>query len=197
MPITIMPCSLLGPPTGCFSSPAKKRMPSIWLLLKNELLLGTVLSSQISLSNDRPQSEQRCPYLLRRVVVWDEQNQQKIVLLTNHLNFEASTITAIYNDHWKIEIFFKTLKQHLKVKTFIGASENALRIRIWTALVALLLLKYLHHLSRFGWLSNLSTMLRLNLYLSGSDDLVTRSFRPTVLATSNPAQATRFWTADC
>ena len=112
-----------------------------------------------------PRAEQKCPHLLRRVVVWDQENQREIVLLTNHLDFGASTIAAIYKDRWEIEIFFKTLKQHLKVKTFIGTSENALRIQIWTALVALLLLKYLHHLSRFGWsMSNLATMLRLNLF---------------------------------
>ena len=110
-------------------------------------------------------AEERCPHLLRRVVVWDERNQREIVLLTNHLEFGASTIAAIYKDRWEIEIFFKTLKQHLKVKTFIGTSENALRIQIWTALIALLLLKYLHHLSKFGWsMSNLATMLRLNLF---------------------------------
>jgi hypothetical protein len=69
-------------------------------------------------------------------------------------------------DRWEIEIFFKTLKPHLNVKTFIGASENALRIQIWTALMVLLLLNYLHHLSRFGWsLSNLAIMLPLNLFI--------------------------------
>lgn len=110
-------------------------------------------------------AEDKCPHLLRRVVVWDKVNEQEIVLLTNHLDFGASTIAAIYKDRWEIEIFFKTLKQHLKVKTFIGTSENALRIQIWTALIALLLLKYLHHLSKFGWsMSNLATMLRLNLF---------------------------------
>jgi len=112
-----------------------------------------------------PKAEKKCPHLLRRVVVWDQENQREIVLLTNHLDFGASTIAAIYKDRWEIEIFFKTLKQHLKVKTFIGTSENALRIQIWTALIALLLLKYLHHLSKFGWsMSNLATMLRLNLF---------------------------------
>lgn len=110
-------------------------------------------------------AEEKCPHLLRRVVVWDEPNNRMISLLTNHLTFGATTISDIYKDRWEIEIFFKTLKQHLKVKTFIGTSENALRIQIWTALIALLLLKYLHHLSRFGWsLSNLATMLRLNLF---------------------------------
>src|SRR3954447_22222847 len=62
-------------------------------------------------------------------------------------------------------LFFKTLKQNLKVKSFVGTSENALRIQIWTALLALLLLKWLHHLSKAKWsLSNLASMLRLNLF---------------------------------
>jgi hypothetical protein len=66
---------------------------------------------------------------------------------------------------WQIELFFKALKQNLKVKTFVGTSENALRIQIWTALLALLLLKWLHYLSQAGWsLSNLAHMLRLNLF---------------------------------
>ncbi len=110
-------------------------------------------------------AEEKCPHLLRRVVVWDEANNRLISLLTNHLTFGATTISDIYKDRWEIEIFFKTIKQHLKIKTFIGTSENALRIQIWTALIALLLLKYLHHLSKFRWsMSNLATMLRLNLF---------------------------------
>jgi hypothetical protein len=110
-------------------------------------------------------AEEKCPYLLRRIIVWDENNQREIVLLSNHLNFGSSTIASIYKDRWEIEVFFKTLKQHLKVKTFVGTSENALRIQIWTALITLLLLKFLHYLSKARWsLSNLATMLRLNLF---------------------------------
>lgn len=110
-------------------------------------------------------AQEKCPHLLRRIVVWDKVKEREIVLLTNHLEFGSTTIASIYKDRWEIEIFFKTLKQHLKIKTFIGTSENALRIQIWTALIALLLLKYLHHLSQFGWsMSNLATMLRLNLF---------------------------------
>lgn len=106
-----------------------------------------------------------CPQLLRRVVVWDELNKRKIVLLTNHLEFGATTIAELYKARWEIELFFKALKQNLKVKTFIGVSENALRIQIWTALVAMLLLKWLHHLSAARWsLSNLAALLRLNLF---------------------------------
>ena len=107
----------------------------------------------------------KCPYPLRRVVVWDKVNNREIVLLTNHLAFGSTTIAAVYKDRWEIEVFFKTLKQNLKVKTFIGTTENALRIQIWTALIALLLFKYLHHLSKATWsLSNLATMVRLNLF---------------------------------
>ena len=107
----------------------------------------------------------KCPHLLRRVVVWDAEKGREIVLLTNHLDFGATTIAAIYKQRWQIELFFKALKQNLKVKTFIGTTENALRIQIWTALIAMMLLKWLHHLSKAGWsLSNLAAMLRMNLF---------------------------------
>ena len=87
------------------------------------------------------------------------------MLLTNHLEFGATTISAIYRDRWQIELFFKALKQNLKVKTFVGTSANALRIQIWTALIAMLLLKYLQLKSRLGWaLSNLVALLRWNLF---------------------------------
>jgi hypothetical protein len=102
---------------------------------------------------------------LRRIVVWNEEHQQEIVLLSNHFRFAASTLAAIYKERWQIELFFKALKQNLKIKSFVGTTENALHIQIWTALIAMLLLKWLHHLSKANWsLSNLATMLRLNLF---------------------------------
>ena len=112
-----------------------------------------------------PKPKPTAPDLLRRIVVWDADNEREIVLLTNLLEFGATTIAAIYKERWQIELFFKALKQNLTVKTFVGTSENALRIQIWTALIALLLLKWLHHLSKANWsLSNLASMLRLNLF---------------------------------
>ena len=106
-----------------------------------------------------------CPHPVRRVVVWDPVNQREIVLLTNLLHFGPTTIAAIYKDRWEIELFFKALKQNLKVKSFVGTSRNALLIQIWTALIAMLLLKWLHHLSQAKWsFSNLASMLRLNLF---------------------------------
>ena len=111
------------------------------------------------------QAKKDYPLVLRRIVVWDPIQEREIVLLTNHMAFGATTIGAIYKERWKIELFFKALKQNLKVKTFVGTSENALRIQIWTALTALLLLKWMHHLSKANWsLSNLASMLRMNLF---------------------------------
>jgi hypothetical protein len=110
-------------------------------------------------------AHETCPHLLRRILIWDEENKREIVLLTNHLEFAASTIAQIYKDRWEIELFFKTLKQNLKIKTFIGTSENALHIQIWTALISLLALKWLHYMSKAGWsFSNMAAMLRLNLF---------------------------------
>ena len=98
---------------------------------------------------------------LRRIEVWDERQQRTLVFLTNHRGFAASTIAAIYRQRWQIELFFKALKQNLRIKTFVGTSSNALQIQIWTALIALLVLKYLQLRARFGWsLSNLAALLR-------------------------------------
>ncbi|CAO0823516.1 transposase [Desulfarculales bacterium] len=88
-----------------------------------------------------------CPYPLRRLVVRDEKNQKQVVFLTNHHKLTASIVADIYKDRREIELFFKALKQNFKVKIFVGTSSNALEIQIWTALIALLLLKWLHHLS--------------------------------------------------
>jgi hypothetical protein len=111
------------------------------------------------------QAVKDCPHPVRRVVVWDPINEREIVLLTNLLPFGPTTIAAIYKDRWEIELFFKALKQNLKVKSFVGTSRNALLIQIWTALIAMLLLKWLHYLSKAKWsFSNLASMLRLNLF---------------------------------
>jgi len=110
-------------------------------------------------------AQRDCPLPLRRVAVWDAIGERDIVLLTNLIEFGSTTIAEIYKDRWEIELFFKALKQNLKLKTFVGTSENALRIQIWTALIAILLLKWLHHLSKAKWsLSNLASMLRMNLF---------------------------------
>lgn len=74
--------------------------------------------------------------------------------------------TRIDKDRWQIELLFKALKQHLRVRTFVGTSANALHIQVWTALIALLIVKYLQVTARFGWsFANLVALLRMNLFV--------------------------------
>ena len=110
-------------------------------------------------------SRRSYPDRLRRVVLRTADGD-RLEFLTNHLTLGASTVARIDQDRWQIELFFKALKQNLRVKTFVGTSANALHIQIWTALIALLLLKYLQLKARFGWsLSNLVALLRMNLFV--------------------------------
>ncbi len=108
---------------------------------------------------------EKCPFPLRRIEAFDPDTGKILVFLTNHLRLGATTISAIYKDRWQMEIFFKALKQNLKIKTFVGTSANAVKIQIWTALIAMLILRFLQLRSQFNWsLSNLVALLRMNLF---------------------------------
>jgi hypothetical protein len=103
---------------------------------------------------------------LRRIEIWLEDKQDTIVFLTNNMKLAASTIAAIYKERWQIELFFKALKQSLKIKTFVGTTENAVQTQIWTALISMLMIKYLQMRSTFHWsLSNLVALLRQQLFV--------------------------------
>jgi hypothetical protein len=107
----------------------------------------------------------KCQFLLRLIKVFIPEKNEVMVFLTNHMDFASSTIAAIYKERWQIELFFKAIKQNLKIKTFVGTSPNALKTQIWTALIAILLLKYLQLISQMNWsLSNLAALLRWNLF---------------------------------
>lgn len=111
-------------------------------------------------------SKNKYPNQLRRIAIWDDENKQTIELITNHFKWVANTIGELYKSRWSIEIFFREIKQLLHIKTFIGTSENAVMIQIWTALITILILKALKAISKFGWhLSNLVAFIRLNLFV--------------------------------
>jgi hypothetical protein len=105
------------------------------------------------------------PVLFRRVEIREAEQDETIVFLSNLLAFGATTIAAIYKDRWQVELFFKALKQTLKIKTFVGTSANAVRTQVWTALITMLVLKYLQLKSTFSWsLSTLAALLRQQLF---------------------------------
>jgi Transposase DDE domain/Domain of unknown function (DUF4372) len=102
----------------------------------------------------------------RRIEFYDAERDRVLVFLTNHLELAAATVAAIYKERWQIELFFRALKQSLRVKTFVGTSANALKTQLWTALIAMLVVKYLQLRSTFGWsLSNLVALLRQQLFV--------------------------------
>jgi IS4 transposase len=124
-----------------------------------------VLKDQLIHFPSQPKAGEE-PCLFRRVEIWDEDKQESIVFLTNLLAFGATTIAAIYKDRWQVELFFKAIKQNLKIKTFVGTSANAVKTQVWTALIAILVLKYLQLKSKFAWsLSNLLALLRQQLFV--------------------------------
>jgi hypothetical protein len=146
-----------------FVTRPKQNMSYTVLKRRGILWRGNVISDEeIRLSGLL--TKEKYPYRLRRIVVWDKKNEREIVFLTNIFHFAASTVASIYKERWQIELFFKALKQNLKVKTFVGTNENAVKTQIWTALIAMLLLKFLQIKSSWNWsLSNLAAMLRFNL----------------------------------
>jgi hypothetical protein len=101
-----------------------------------------------------------------RLVEITTEDGEVMEFITNAHHVEALTVAAVYKDRWQIETFFRSLKQLLKIKTFVGTNQNAVRIQIWTALIAMLILRYLKLRASFNWsLSNLLALLRQQLFV--------------------------------
>lgn len=135
------------------------------IIEEREVRAGSgILRDEVILLDSEQDPDQ--PMRLRRIEVWLEDKQETIAFVTNNLRLAASTVAAIYRDRWQIELFFKAIKQSLRIKTFIGTSENAVRIQIWTALIAMLLLRYLHVRSQWRWsFSNMVALLRQQIFV--------------------------------
>jgi len=132
----------------------ERAVPKNRSVLKDEIILFTGIGAA-----------EKCPYPMRRIEYYHAEKDETLVFLTNNLKLGATTIAAIYKDRWQIESFFKALKQNLKIKTFVGTTANAVKIQIWTALIAMLILRYLQIKAIFNWsLSNLVAILRMNLF---------------------------------
>jgi hypothetical protein len=136
-----------------------------------------------------PASQSKYSQKLRRVVVWDDVNKQVIELITNQQTRTANTIGELYKSRWQIEIFFREIKQLLHIKSFIGTTENAVMIQIWTALITILILKVLKAMAKFKWhLSNLVAFIRLNLFVKiNLQEWIDKPFEE---ATESPPQIT-------
>jgi hypothetical protein len=92
-------------------------------------------------------SYSKCPSHLRLVNYWDVDSQREFEYLTNNFKLSSKTICDVYKDRWAIESFFKAIKQNLKIKSFLGTSYNAVRIQLYTALISMLILKYIQFMA--------------------------------------------------
>jgi Transposase DDE domain/Domain of unknown function (DUF4372) len=97
-------------------------------------------------------SRKAYPELMRRIVAWVEVDGQErlMVFLTNHHTWSAQSVVELYRCRWRIEVFFKQMKQTLQLADFLGTSANAVRWQVWTALLVYLLLRYLAFLSEWS-----------------------------------------------
>jgi len=105
------------------------------------------------------------PIRLRRISFRDEDRKRTLVFLTNNFDIPSETISALYKARWEIELFFKWIKQHLRVKTFYGTSANAVKTQIWVAMIVYLLLAILKERYRLEQtLSQLLHFLEVNIF---------------------------------
>jgi IS4 transposase len=117
---------------------------------------------------------------LRRIEVLSDDGKDTVVFVTNNLTLAPTTIAGIYRERWKIELFFKAIKQSLRIRTFVGTSENAVKVQIWTAMIAMLLIKLMRLRASYNWcLSNLVALLRQQLFV----------YRPMQACLDNPLES--------
>ena len=110
----------------------------------------SVLSDEIiSLSGYYPSQEY--PATLRLIGYYDKETDKEFAFLTNNFHLSAFTIAQIYKARWQIEIFFKWIKQNLKIKTFLGTSKNAVLTQIWVAMCYYLLLAYIKYQTKYRY----------------------------------------------
>ena len=124
--------------------------------------------------------QEHCPILLRRVGYRDPETKRHYKFLTNNFTLAARTIAAIYKQRWQVELFFKWVKQNLRIKSFVGTSRNAVMTQIWVAICVHLLLAYLKFANKYAWsMTEILRILQLNLFSrTAFIDLLEPNIRP-------------------
>ncbi len=105
--------------------------------------------ADITIELTGPQTRELYPEKLRQIIFFDPLTNRRLVFITNNFKLAASTIAEIYKARWQIEIFFKWIKQNLKLKSFLGTSKNAVLIQIWCAMIYYLILAFIKAQSRY------------------------------------------------
>jgi hypothetical protein len=148
----------------------------IWFVTRAKANVDYVVSGQHQISNRKVLSDERI-YLqgpltrtkyskeLRLIRYYDEEKQKTLTFLTNNFKLAATSIAQIYKSRWQIELFFKWIKQNLKIKSFLGTSKNAVLTQIWVAMCYYLLLTYIKYQTKYGYsMLQLSRVIRETLF---------------------------------
>lgn len=110
-------------------------------------------------------AQKRGAPILRRIGFRDRDSGKHYVFLSNNFSLNASTIAAIYKERWQVELFFKAIKQNLKIKAFVGLSRNAVLTQIWIAMITYLLVALARHSAKKGWtVQRMLRVLQINLF---------------------------------
>jgi len=133
---------------GIFFVTRLKSDASYRVVARRPILTEKGLTSDQSIEFTGPQTARKCPIQLRRIGYRDPETGKHYVFLTNNFKLAAKTIADIYKARWQVELFFKWIKQNLKIKSFLGTSKNAVMTQIWIALCVYLLLAFLKFQSK-------------------------------------------------
>jgi len=150
---------------GIFFVTRLKSNARVRVVKRHSLVSGKGLTSDQTIEFSGPLTARKCPVRLRRIGYRDSKTGKHYVFLTNNFKLAASTIADIYKQRWQIELFFKWIKQNLKIKSFVGTSKNAVMTQIWIALCVYLLLAYIKFQSRLNKsMQQILRLLQLNLF---------------------------------
>lgn len=148
----------------------------VWFVTRAKTNIDYAVAGQHLITNKRVISDERISLQgpvtktkyskdLRLIKYYDEERQRTLTFLTNNFQLAATTIAQIYKARWQIELFFKWIKQNLKIKSFLGTSKNAVLTQIWVAMCYYLLLTYIKYQTKYGFsMLQLSRIIRETLF---------------------------------
>ncbi len=150
---------------GVFFVTRLKRNAKIRIIKRHSAHKGKGITSDQTIEFTGVQTAMRCPIRLRRIGFRDAVTGKRYVFVTNHFKLSAKTSADVYKARWQVELFFKWIKQNLKIKSFIGTSKNAVMTQIWIALCVYLLLAFIKFPSRLSKsMKQILRLLQLNLF---------------------------------
>ena len=144
----------------------RQRPKSVYsVLAEHDVLTSKGVLKDQTIQLDSAHAKKRGAPKLRRIEFVDQETGKHFIFITNHFDLAAATIAAIYKERWQVELFFKAVKQNLKISTFVGTSRNAILTQVWISMITYLLLAYARHSAKTGWtVQRIMRVIQVNLF---------------------------------